>query len=363
MLLIAQIITTFLLLFWPLLFMLSPMAFDAPGSENNRSYIIGMMLFLCYPIPLCAAYWIMDGELWGISGRTLTLITSVVIILALTLFGYGSLLKNALSGIASSGYSVADDQVFYNATPIAQADASSFTVLAPQHLRGGYAKDQHRVYYRGQVVTHADAQSFRPFDDGQEYWADQHAVYLEGQAITGASPAGFSRLPDAWHNATDFAVQQDAGQSTLYYRATPIGPVDAAQVVVLWPHIARDNQRIYSEANVILPMADAATFELLPESNEYGRDQQAVYDLLGDRSGVIHGADPASIEVLARGYLKDQHLVYHRQGYEPTQVLEGADSASFEVTGWDETTNADARDAHSLYRNGQRVAARPAAAE
>src|SRR5690606_6213814 len=125
MLLIAQIITTFLLLFWPLLFMLSPMAFDAPGSENNRSYVIGMMLFLCYPIPLCAAYWIMGGQLWGISGRTLTLITSVVIILALTLFGYGNLLKNALSGIASSGYSVADDQVFYNANLIENADAKS----------------------------------------------------------------------------------------------------------------------------------------------------------------------------------------------------------------------------------------------
>src|SRR5690606_29224295 len=81
MLLIAQIITTFLLLFWPLLFMMSPMAFDAPGSENNRSHVIGMMVFLCYPIPLCAAYWIMGSELWGISGRTLTLIASAVIIL------------------------------------------------------------------------------------------------------------------------------------------------------------------------------------------------------------------------------------------------------------------------------------------
>src|SRR5690606_12011368 len=238
MLLIAQIITTFLLLFWPLLFMLSPMAFDAPGSENNRSYVIGMMLFLCYPIPLCAAYWIMAGELWGISGRTLTLIGATLIELALTLVGCGSRLKNRLGGSASSGYSVAKGDVFYHATPIAAADASSFTVLAPQHLRGGYAKDQHRVYYRRQVVTHADAQSFRPIDDGQEYWADQQAVYLEGQAITGATPTGFSRLPDAWHDATDFAVQQDAGQSTLYCRATPIGPVDAAQVVVLWPHIA-----------------------------------------------------------------------------------------------------------------------------
>ncbi len=361
MYLIIQILTTFALLFWPLLFMMSPMAFDAPGSENNRSHVIGMMVFLCYPIPLCAAYWIMGSDLWGISGRTLTLIASAVIILALTLFGYGSLLKNALSGIASSGYSVVKGQVFYNANPIENADAGTFTVLAPQHLHGGYAKDEHRVYYRGQIIANADPKSFRPFDDGQEYWADQQAVYLDGQAIAGATPTGFSRLPDAWNNATDFAVQQHAENSTLYYRETPIGQVNAADVVVLWPYIARDTQRIYAGADVILPMADAASFELLPDHNEYGRDRQAVYDILGDRSGVIHGADPVSMEVLQRGYLKDQHRVYHRQGYDPTQVLEGADSASFEVTGWDETTNSDARDAHSLYMNGQRVAARPAA--
>lgn len=363
MFLIIKTLTTFALLFWPLALMISPMSFDSPGSENNRSHVIGLLLFLCYPIPLCAAYWVMGSELWGISGRTLTLSAATLIILALTLFGYGSLLKNSLNGIASSGYSVADGQVYYNANPIPNADADSFITLAEQHLHGGYAKDQHRVYYRGRVIAGADPQSFQPFDDGQEYWADSQAVYLEGHAIFGATPIGFSRLLDAWHNATDFAVQQQPEQSILYYRENPIGPVNTAEVVVLWPYIARDKQRIYAGANVILPMADAASFELLPNHNEYGRDQHAVYDVMGGQSNVIRDADPASIQVLDRNYLKDQHRVYHRQDTEPTQVLKGADSASFEVTGWDETTHSDARDAHSLYMNGQRIAARPAAVQ
>lgn len=349
--LLLQIITTLMLAYWPVLLMMSPMAFDAPGSENNRSQIIGLILFLCYPIPLAALYWFFGADLFGLSGRTLTLSALLVVVAGLMLFGYGTLLQNSLKGIASSGYSVASGQVYYNARAIPGAQAETLEVLAPERLRGGYARDQQRVYYRGEALSGADPVTFRPLDDGYEYWLDQQQVYLDGRILPDADPASFRRLPDAWQHPSDYAVSSAGDQSRLYYRSAAIGPVQPDEVTVLRDGLAKDRQHIYYQDRIILPMADAGHFELLPDTSEYGRDQQAVYDVLGSDSGPIAGADPVTIETLPRGYLKDARQVYHRAGYQPTLAIPGADSATFEVTGWDEATQSEARDQYAYYQD------------
>lgn len=301
---VVNLLSTMLLLFWPLLLMMSPMAFDAPGSENQRSHVLVVLLVLSYPIGVAALYWVLGGSFWGLSGRTFTLLDS----------SYG---------------------------------------------RGGYARDDQSVFYRGDRLFDADAASFAPLADGDEYWQDKQRVYLDGVALDGVRSGAFVRIKDAWGHATDYALAQQGEQSVLFYRQHRITEVVADDVVVLWPHIVKDKQRIYYLQHLILPMADAASFDMLPNSNEYGKDQYAVYDVLYDQSGVIAGADPNTITLLGRGYLKDEERVYYRSGYEPTQVLANADVDSFVVTDWDDATQSEARDRSSLFMRGQVVAPAP----
>ncbi|MCD8521789.1 MAG: DKNYY domain-containing protein [Saccharospirillaceae bacterium] len=351
MYLIIQMITLFLLLFWPIIMMMSPMAFDAPGSENNREHIIGMMVFLCYPILLCALYWIFDARLFGISGRALTLAAAVMVVLALGVSGYGSLLKNALSGIASSGYSKVNNRVYYNASPVAAADSATFEVLGNRYDSNGYARDNKQVYFRGERLADADAASFHPMDSDQEYWADNQQVYLNGKAVPGADPTQFKRVEDAWGNPSGYALSG----TTLYYGTERIGEVTPDEVSIITPAIAKDRERIYYLGKMILPMADAPSFVLLPDTDGYARDHSAVYDLIGDRSAPIAGADPQTMNVLNRGYLKDANRIYHREGYEPTEILHDVDYDSFVVTDWDDETQSEARDRYALYMNGRVV--------
>lgn len=351
MLLVFQIITIMLLLFWPMVMMMSPMALDAPGSENNADHVISLIIFLCYPIGLGALYWIFGAELFGISGRTLTLVATVIVVLALSVFGYGSMLKNALSGIPSSGYGNVNNQVYYNARPVAEADSDTFEVLSSTSYYGGYARDAQHVYSRGELLPDADPLTFRPLDEYEEYWVDAQGVYLGGKQLPGANPAIFKRLPDAWNHASSYAVSAD----TLYYEAERIGEVNPDEVSVIWSYLAKDKQRIYYMDRIILPMADAATFAMMPDTDEYARDKSAVYDLIGERSAPIAGADPASIQVLKRGYLKDANHIYYRHSHEPTQILHDVDYDSFVVTDWDDETQSEARDRYALYMNGKVV--------
>lgn len=355
----VNLLSTMLLLFWPLLLMMSPMAFDAPGSENQRSHVFVVLLVLSYPIGLAALYWVLGGSFWGLSGRTFTLLATIIVVGALTVFGYGTLLKNSVRGIASSGYDVVNERVYYNARWLPEANAKQFELLDSSYGRGGYARDDQSVFYRGERLADVDAASFATLDDGEEYWQDKQRVYLDGVALEGVDSGAFTRIKDAWGHATDYALAQQGEQSVLFYRQHHITEVVADDVVVLWPHIAKDKQRIYYLQHIILPMADAASFDMLPNSNEYGKDQYAVYDVLYDQSGVIAGADPNTITLLGRGYLKDEERVYYRSGYEPTQVLANADVDSFVVTDWDDATQSEARDRSSLFMRGQVIAPAP----
>lgn len=356
---VVNVISTMLLFFWPLMLMMSPMMFDAPGSENQRSHVFFVMLILSYPIGLASLYWVLGGSFWGLSGRTFTLLATIIVVGAFTVFGYGTLLKNSVRGIANSGYDVVNTQVYYNAQLLPSANAKQFELLDSSYGRGGYARDDRSVFYRGEPIPNADPSSFAVLDDDGEYWHDKHRIYLDGEALDGVSSGAFVRIQDAWGHATDYALAQQGGQSILYYRQHRIAEVVADDVVVLWPHIAKDQHRIYYMQHIILPMADAASFEMLPNSNEYGRDQNAVYDVLYEQSGVIEGANPNTITLLGRGYLKDAERVYYRLGYEPTQVLVDADVHSFVVTDWDEATQSEARDRSSLFMRGQVIAPAP----
>ena len=354
--LLAQLATTFLLLFWPMVMMMSPMMFDAPGSENKRSVVFQALLFLSYPIPLCALFWLFGSDLFGISGRTLTLSASAIVITAMIVFGYPQLLSNSLKGIANSGYSVAAGTVYHNATAIDGALPDSFEELHAGHYRDRYARDDQRVYFAGQVIAGADPASFRYMETlNDEYWADNQHVYLAGIPLEGAQPQYFSLFPDSWGNSSSYGVSRNPDGARVYFQQHYLPDADADSFTVLNDYTAKDARHIFYHETVVLPEADSASFELIEDVDHYGKDNNAVYDILYQHSGVIEGADPATLQVLGRGYLRDQKRIYYRSNYQPTEVLAGADAATFEYTDWDEATQSDARDKHGYFLHGERL--------
>ncbi|CAA0125698.1 Uncharacterised protein [BD1-7 clade bacterium] len=359
-----NILVAFVLMYWPIVLMMSPMMFDAPGSQNKRDVVLTVTLVLCYPIIIFALYWLFGLHFFGVAPDKALLVASVVVISAILFFGYGKLLMYSFRGIATSGYSIAKGQVYFDGLAI-DADADSFKPLVQGDSdRFVYAADKNHVFYAGKALKIEDPTTFRPLNnddqtgDGylagsDEYWTDGTSVFLAGRALEGATPHGFSVADDIFSGP--FAYWHSESASYVYFAGEILPSVDANTHQVLHGHISKDAQHIYNGAELILPEADAMSFSLLENDTTIGIDDQAVYNVLYRQSGKIEGADPASIVAFDRGYLKDAKRVYYRQQWDPVEVLSGADPQTFEVTGWVEATDSEARDANNLYRDGKVV--------
>lgn len=103
--LFVDIVTTFLLLFWPLVLFTSVMMFDAPGSTNNTSLVITVMLIVAYPVYIFLLYALVKSNYFGLSSRLCLIIATLTVLGALFLFGYFDLLWKGIRGIESENTS------------------------------------------------------------------------------------------------------------------------------------------------------------------------------------------------------------------------------------------------------------------
>ncbi len=348
-----SIVATFFLLFWPLMFMMSPMMFDAPGSENDKSNVINMMLMLGYPVYIFFFMWIFGLSYFGISSFKLLIISIVVILLGFSLFGYFGILSNLLKGINNSGYSIVEQQVYYDGRPI-EADTASFTILdAGKHSLSAsyYAKDHKHFYYDGKPVENAIPENIRPLNiNRQLYWLNDSQVIYDDKIIPDAEPANFHGI-DGFY-AWTYSNNKDRFQ--VYCYGEPLPPVDRDSFIPLNDFYAKDKQQVFYKHEPVLADADAETFELF-ENHDFARDKNHVYYLSTQKPHVIEGADPASFEIYHRGYMKDINHVYHEIQYERIEIMEQADVTSFEETQYDDETRSEARDRNHYYYDGKVV--------
>src|SRR5690625_5753609 len=104
MTLILKGFSVFLILSWPFVAVISVMALGGPGATNDKEGIRDIILVLYYPVFITSVYWITGSSLFGISGRTLVLISVIIITLGLHTSGYFKLASNAYRGINNEGY-------------------------------------------------------------------------------------------------------------------------------------------------------------------------------------------------------------------------------------------------------------------
>ena len=245
--------------------------------------------------------------------------------------------------------------------PMQVADPSSFKPLGRY-----FARDKQRGYYRDMQIAGSDGVTFQALSEhaakdsrhvywadtyrkGQEYWAYQH---LRVHIVGGADPATYQ------------ALRHDYGRDarSAFHEGRAFTVRDPATFEVLDIGFTRDAQRGYYD-RVEIAGSDGASFELIDvREGRYARDRQQVFHTVPDSqratdSGrlsppavrVLRGANPATIEVLSRGYARDGAKVWWIG-----QPLAGVDAATFTVND-DYTLEHDAQDARGAYRQGQRV--------
>jgi hypothetical protein len=351
-----HIVVTFVLMFWPIMFMMSPMAFDAPGSDNNKGNIVGMMLTLCYPIGLFLILGMFGVNYFGVNSFKLALISTAIILIAFSLFGYFGLLSNALRGIANSGYSVVGETVYNDGKPIEGADGKTFKILDSRRhsSRSHYALDKNHLYYDGKIVEDALAEDIvEAGSGGSDYFRNSQQVIYRDMVLQGAVADRFA----VFDRFTDWAYSASEGEYNVYYRGVLLPTVERDAFAPLNDFFATDKKRIFEGHTVVLMQADAASFELMSD-HDFGKDNNHVYYLGVTQPIIVQDADPVSFEVLERGYARDRNHVFVIEQYTNVVKLEQADIDTFEVTRYDDATKSEARDVNHYYYGGKIVGTR-----
>ena len=339
-----------MLMFWPILLMMSPMMFDAPGSENNKSHATSMMLILCYPIGLFILLWMFGGSYFGFSGFKLVVISSVIVVSAFSVFGYFGMLLNLNKGIANSGYSVVEKNAYYNGKLLKDADGETFNTLDAEHRMSAseYAMDKKSLYYYGKIVAGARVEPLtKKVISMDVYWLSSEQVIYNGKILPDANPAEIA----GFEGFSGWVYSINEGRYLVYSYAVPLPAVDQITFTPLNDFIAKDKHHVYEKHNLILKDADAMTFELF-ENHDFARDKNQLYYMSTKEPFAVEGVAPDSFEILLRGYVKDKNSVYHVVQYERLEKIEQADVATFEATQYDDINKSEARDVKHYYYDG-----------
>ena len=187
-------------------------------------------------------------------------------------------------------------------------------------LADGYAVDAAHAYYQGVVFPVADAASFEPLE--YNFARDRQQGYYCRLAIAGSDGQTFQVLND------DYARDR---RSVWFTISGPDAAPDPRR-----PNVLR------------IAGADAASFQALTSS--YGKDVGHAY-----YAGQVLPADPGSFQAFDFGYAKTATKVFYNG-----EVVPGADAASFTILS-PVTDEAEARDRHGLFKDGQRVSPSPPA--
>ena len=211
----------------------------------------------------------------------------------------------------SYGYAKDSKNAYYMGEIIERVDASTFKVLSY-----GCAKDSKNVYYRGKIIEKADPKTFK--ERNYYYSLDNKNVYYMGEIIKGAAPKTFKEI--------DYYYSLD--NKNVYFYGKMVEGLDAKTFKVLGDLYSKDSKSVYYNGKIIKE-ADAKSFLIIPNnvSGFYGLDYNYVYvkDKTSDEINVIYPSMNYS-----NVYVKDDYRVYL-----DGEVLEGADSLSFQKIGSD----------------------------
>ncbi|WP_397383832.1 DKNYY domain-containing protein [Prosthecobacter sp.] len=244
------------------------------------------------------------------------------------------------------GYEIRGDKVIWNSwqgdgmfgkwSEAEVTDEHGFQILQPE----GYAKNTQDVFHGGAKVDGADAATFQLLEKQGGLAKDAKRVYDRGAVIEGADPASFERT----------GMEGLGRDKKDYYLGTkPLHVRDMASFKVLDANACGKDDKIWARdsldyyvSRVATPIADPATFQVI--QSWYAKDARQVY--FG--SEVLAGADAASFQGIggeSGEFAKDSKNVYW-QG----KVVEGCDAATFQLLKY--RFAKDSKHAYFCYSSG-----------
>jgi hypothetical protein len=244
------------------------------------------------------------------------------------------------------GYEIRGDKVIWNSwqgdglfgkwSEAVVTDEHGFQILQPE----GYAKNTQDVFHGGAKVDGADAATFQLLEKQGGLAKDAKRVYDRGAVIEGADPASFERT----------GMEGLGRDKKDYYLGTkPLHVRDMASFKVLDANACGKDDKIWARdsldyyvSRVATPIADPATFQVI--QSWYAKDARQVY--FG--SEVLAGADAASFQGIggeSGEFAKDSKNVYW-QG----KVVEGCDAATFQLLKY--RFAKDSKHAYFCYSSG-----------
>lgn len=244
------------------------------------------------------------------------------------------------------GYEIRGDKVIWNSwqgdglfgkwSEAVVTDEHGFQILQPE----GYAKNTQDVFHGGAKVDGADAATFQLLEKHGDLAKDAKRVYDRGAVIEGADSASFER-----------AGMEGLGRDKKdYYLGTqPLHVRDLASFKVLDANACGKDDKIWARdsldyyvSRVATPIADPATFQVI--QSWYAKDARQAYF----SSEVLAGADAASFRGIggeSGEFAKDSKNVYW-QG----KVVEGCDAATFQLLKY--RFAKDSKHAYFCYSSG-----------
>jgi len=335
-----NIITTFILAYWPILMLTSVMIFDAPNSTDNRGAILTALTIVFLPTIIAFLFFAFNQNFWSLKPKYFLMGSLVVSILAGLLFGYPKLLVNSLKGVSSNGYFIKENKVYYEGNLI-DAKAAGFETIDEFQI---YGRDTDGVYFRGRRIEEADPKSFKSAFGDSRYYQDAKNIYYEGKILAGSDAASFERLKLPDGNPSSYFKDKNS----VYWFGKKMSDVLAASVKVLSESYIVDAQNVFYYQNRIAG-ADSSSFAIIQDDQgSWSKDKKSVYY----KEVAYPEVDPSTLEVLERSYAKDKSKVYYFNGEKLTEVV-GANAKSFKVTNWDQKTESEATDGTHFYVQGQ----------
>lgn len=325
--LLGNILVTFALGFWPMTWVVSVMGMGGPGASNSLNWIIQLLVFMSYPVWLLLWLSISGKSYWGADPRYFLFgFLFIYSVLNAEMFRYA---YNLVRGIQNSGYSVANNMVYFRAKPIVEADAKSFDTFKGDlsYFFAYHAWDNEHTYYRGEVIEGAPGGPLEALNDlsrSRDYVASGETVIYGNTVLPGCirSKLEFSdEIQRPWARCED----------NIYHGGELVEGADAESFTPLNSWLARDKLQFFDRTEVVNTTADASSFQRI--DGGYYRDHHRIFYLPDSTIYEVEGADPETFEVI----------------YEITEDV------TDDIT---DHIRSDARDAHSRYYNGKKVAPR-----
>ena len=390
---LLNICTITIFLPWPLMLFLSTGGVESPGPESfSGKELFIVFVVLNYPSLLFLAYWKFGWTFLGLSGKKMTLISFVGIILALFVTGHMSAIRNHIRGITPRGYSLAGNEVYFRGKFVEETDIDMFTpykqdknyakngkyvwflgkaidkadpkTFQPLIYKGAprilYWSDQNYVFFKGDIVNQANPSTFRPlFNDIKElekwniYWVDNKHIFYRGKVIKGVSSEGAKSIQGLYLRTID----------KVFFRSKEIVGVHLESFTVLDSNyfLSKDKSKIYHREKVVLPMADVLRFRLF-EKGGYATDDTKLYKVTRHiPPRPVNYLKPVSFTSLGRNYVISKDRVYYVTPISYNAVDINADIKSFRVLDqkpgikfYDKKKFYDAKDASYNYREGKK---------